>query len=371
VGCGEAIQALHVPALNSLASLYRIEACSDASREVMGEVAHRTGARPVENPFDLIRDPDVDVVVIATPDSYHVDHALAACQAKKKAALVEKPPALNSRIVRKMAEASEESGVPIVMGYPHVYDPATRRAKELWGEPQPFRFAQFRTFLGPNEKYTADEILQTIRPSIADRWPALIGQLDFAAVATELFGSDLDVNFVVAHGLLIGLVIHDIPVMRRMVGEPVKVDYARAHAMNGPLNLVGLSLDIILDHGIGRTLMQAEFHESKMTDWGFLARRSDLQVEVKFPPTYAAAAPSSLKATYEKNGMTVEETHGGRFETGFRCEWKHVHEVVTKGIQPLTSARDAVKDMELIEEITRTMIRQSNSGPRPEEARNE
>ena len=38
VGCGEATQALHVPSINSLASLFRLEACSDTSEEVMNEV---------------------------------------------------------------------------------------------------------------------------------------------------------------------------------------------------------------------------------------------------------------------------------------------------------------------------------------------
>jgi predicted dehydrogenase len=90
IGCGEAAQALHVPALNSLASLFRIAACSDMSREVMDEVASRTGAKPIKNPFDLVEKPDIDVVLVATPDSYHLDHALAACKAKKKAVLVEK-----------------------------------------------------------------------------------------------------------------------------------------------------------------------------------------------------------------------------------------------------------------------------------------
>ncbi len=362
LGCGEATQALHVPSLNSLASLYRITACSDASEEVMNEVASRTGATPVKNPFDLVKKPDVDVVLIATPDSYHLDHALAACAAKKKAVLVEKPLTLNARMAHQIAETSEKTGVPVLVGYPHVYEPVVRKAMDLWGGPQAFRYAQFRTFIGPNAKYTADDILQTIRPSVIDRWPGMINQLDYVAASTELLGTGIAINYIVAYGLLIGLVIHDIPVMRRLLGEPSKIDYAGVHLLGPPMGEFSLAMDIVLDYGIGRTLLQSEVQEIKMTDWGFQVRRADLLLDVKYPTTYAAAAPSNCTATYEKDGMTVEETHGGRYETGFRCEWKHIYDVVTARAEPLTPAKDAVKDLELVEDIIQAMVRHGEQG---------
>ncbi|GAB4332248.1 MAG: Gfo/Idh/MocA family oxidoreductase [Candidatus Abyssubacteria bacterium] len=357
VGCGEAIQALHIPALNSLAGKYRFYACNDASPEVTAEVASRTGAKPFDNAFALIEDSNVDVVVIATPDPYHQDFALAACDARKKAVLVEKPLALNTRMAREVAHASQKTGVPVIVSYPHVYDPAVQRAMQLWGQPGLFKFGQFRTFLGPNIKYTADDILQTIRPAVSDRWPGLINQLAAATVSTETLGTAVEIKHIAGYLVLTGLVIHDIPVMRRLLGEPVKVEYACVRAMGSPMSEVGLAVDSILDYGLGRVYMQAEFEEMKVTDWGFQLRRDDLHLEVKYPPTYAAAAPSSCKATYEKNGMTVEEVHGGRFENGFRCEWKHIYDVVTHAETPITPAHDAVKDLELVEEIIKTAVR--------------
>lgn len=362
VGCGEAIQALHVPALNSLASLYRISACNDASPEVMAEVASRTGARPVSKPLDLINDPNVDVVLIATPDLYHADYALASCRARKKAVLVEKPPVLNTRMGREVAQASEKYGVPVIVGYPHVYEPCVQKAMKLWGSAQPCRYGQFRCFIGPNPKYTADDILQTIRPSIPDRWPGLINQLTYAAVSTELLGTDVEVKHVVAHILFLTLMIHDIPVMRRFLGEPANVDYVSIRALGAPMSEFDNAIEVMFDYGFGRVILQSEMHNIKVTDWGFQIRRDDLQLDVKYPPTYAAAAPSTCKATYEKDGMTVEEIHGGRFENGFRCEWKHIHDVVTKGVTPRTSIKDAVKDIELIETIMKVATRNNGHG---------
>jgi hypothetical protein len=233
---------------------------------------------------------------------------------------------------------------------------------ELWGGPQAFRYGQFRTFIGPNAKYTADDILQTIRPSVIDRWPGMINQLDYVASTTELLGTDVDINNIVAHGLLIGLVIHDIPVMRRLLGEPTKIDYAGIHLLGPPMGEFSLAMDIVLDYGMGRTLLQSEVQEIKLTDWCFQVRRADLLLDVTYPTTYAAAAPSSCTATYEKDGMTVEATHGGRFETGFRCEWKHIHNVVTNGAEPLTPAEDAVKDLELVEDIAQAIVQHGGEG---------
>jgi hypothetical protein len=148
--------------------------------------------------------------------------------------------------------------------------------------------------------------------------------------------------------------------MRRLLGEPVKVDYASIRAMGPPMSEVGMAIDVMFDYGQGRVLLQAEFEKMKVTDWGFQLRRDDLHLHVQYPPTFAAAAPSTCKAIYEKNGMTVEEIHGGRYETGFRCEWKHIYDVVTAGVAPIASAQDAVKDLELVDEIITVAVKSGN-----------
>ena len=136
----------------------------------------------------------------------------------------------------------------------------------------------------------------------------------------------------------------------------------RQHLLGPPMGEFSLGMDIVLDYGMGRTILQSEVQEMKMTDWGFQVRHADLLLDVTYPTTYAAAAPSSCTATYEKDGLTVEETHGGRYETGFRCEWKHIHDVVTAGAEPLTPAKDAVKDLELVEDIVQAMVRHGEQG---------
>jgi len=355
VGCGEATQALHILTLNSLARRFRVEACSDLSPEVMGEVASRCGARAVADPLELIGDARVDVVLIATPDSFHADFALAACAAKKRAVLVEKPAAPNARMCREIAVAAEESGVPVLVGYPHVYEPAVQRAIEIWGPHAALAYGEFRCSLGPNPRYTADA-LQTIRSPVRDPWPAMIAQLDYIAAATEASGTGIGMSHVLAYGLLAGLTIHDIPVLRRVAGEPTSIDYARIRANGPPMSPLGLSIDVVFNYPRGRVWLQCEFHDVKSIDWGFHLRREGLHLTVRYPTTYAAAAPSECIARYEKDGMTVDERHAGRYETGFRREWCHVYDVVAGGAAPMTPIADAVKDLEWVESIHRAAV---------------
>ncbi len=363
VGCGEAVQSLHIPVLNSLPKHFRITACCDVSGEVREDIASRTGSKAIADPFALVQDPDVDVVLVTSPDSYHADTVLAACEARKKAVLVEKPLTIHSRIGKEIARASRGTGVPVLLGYPHVYEPAFKKAREVWGEPDSFFSGDFRCMIGPNEKYTKD-VLDTVRPSEIGPFDMMMSQMDLAAASTELLGMEIGIEEVVVHGTILGLLIHDFPVMRRILGEPREVVYARARGTGGMGLAPGLGIDIVFDYGEGRVLHQTEIQEMKCTDWGFDLRRADLHVSVRYPPTYAQSAPSSCLVRREEDEMTVEEVNSGRYENGFRCEWKHLYDVVTKRVEPETGVEDAVKDLELVERVTRHLVESNRDSGR-------
>lgn len=59
---------------------------------------------------DLVQDPDVDVVYVATPHQLHVEHALLALSAGRNT-FVEKPIGLDETEVARMTAAAERSGV--------------------------------------------------------------------------------------------------------------------------------------------------------------------------------------------------------------------------------------------------------------------
>jgi len=71
---------------------------------------HAPGARAHGSYEELVEDPDVDVVYVATPHSHHLDHALLAIRAGKHL-LVEKPITRSAAEARTLLDAARDAGV--------------------------------------------------------------------------------------------------------------------------------------------------------------------------------------------------------------------------------------------------------------------
>jgi predicted dehydrogenase len=116
IGCGDVAEVKAGPALqqasgSSLVAVMRRDhekARAFAARHGVGRV-HATAD-------DLIADPDVDAVYIATPPSSHCELALAVARARKPC-LVEKPMALNLRECAAMVDAFDAAGRPLWVAY--------------------------------------------------------------------------------------------------------------------------------------------------------------------------------------------------------------------------------------------------------------
>ena len=79
---------------------------------------------------DLINDPEVNAVYIATPPNTHASCAIAAMKAGKPV-YVEKPMARNYQECKEMIRVSEETGMPLFVAYYRRTLPAFLKVKEL------------------------------------------------------------------------------------------------------------------------------------------------------------------------------------------------------------------------------------------------
>jgi len=79
---------------------------------------------------DLINDPEVNAVYVATPPYRHAQYAIMAMQAGKPV-YVEKPMAMNYRECREMLKVSEKTGVPLFVAYYRRTLPGFLKVKEL------------------------------------------------------------------------------------------------------------------------------------------------------------------------------------------------------------------------------------------------
>ena len=104
---------------------------ADLSTDRLARAKRRyPSARLTERPSDLLTDPAVDAVAIATPVSTHFDLAMQALQAGKHV-LVEKPLATTSeQAMRLIDEASKRDRV-LMVDHTFIYTGAVRKIREM------------------------------------------------------------------------------------------------------------------------------------------------------------------------------------------------------------------------------------------------
>ena len=100
----------------------RVVAVSDPDGDRRRRVAESVGAAEVSDPLDVIADPEVQAVIIASPDQSHAEYAIASVQANKPC-LCEKPLATTADDARAVVEAESAGGRRLVqVGFMREFD---------------------------------------------------------------------------------------------------------------------------------------------------------------------------------------------------------------------------------------------------------
>ena len=108
----------------------RLFAVADPNPQAVAEITREHEVpRTFGQPDELIHDPGVDAIVIASPTHTHRDLAIAAAGAKKPT-FCEKPLALSLAECREMQSAVERSGAFFQMGFMRRFDPGYAAAKK-------------------------------------------------------------------------------------------------------------------------------------------------------------------------------------------------------------------------------------------------
>jgi len=109
----------------------RMVAVSDLRHERLALVGQRyPGVQTTKDYRELVADPRVDAVAIATPVSTHFEFAMHALRAGKHV-LLEKPLAASSEEACRLIEEAERQRVVLMVDHPFVYTTAIRKIQEL------------------------------------------------------------------------------------------------------------------------------------------------------------------------------------------------------------------------------------------------
>lgn len=131
VGAGSFAQAVHIPNMNRLSQHFRLHALCGRTGASLEGVALLNKAAYVTTDYDeLLRDPDVHLVLIATRHHLHAPQVLKALRAGKHV-MVEKPLALNEADLAAIeAFYRANPGGPVLLtGFNRRFSPAARAAK--------------------------------------------------------------------------------------------------------------------------------------------------------------------------------------------------------------------------------------------------
>ena len=318
LGAGPVTQAIHLPALARLGDVLEVRHIMDVDAAVASSVAARVGAKSSTSMDELLGDPDVDIVAICSPHHFHADQVIAACKAGKKAVLCEKPFAMNGGEAARISAVSAETGVPIVVGAMHTFDPGWLAAEQNWGNlPETAHTIRSSIVLPPNARFEdfATEIIT--RPAA--------GTPDY---------SDIDVIKSALRGGIMGLAIHDLPLVRRFTP-----DFADIEVLN-VFHVRPFGYAISLRTPTRTIELRAVMNGTWKPEWTFEAIGDDAALHIDFTPSYVQAG-SAVTTIIRGRESSVFGPYG---HNGYEGEWRELAELA-KGTRAAPPAQTLIDDL--------------------------
>ena len=131
IGCGGIANGKHMPSLKKIPNVRMIAFC-----DVIPERAEKAaqdygvpGAKVYTDYRELLKNPEIEVVHVLTPNREHADMTIDALYAGKHV-MCEKPMAKTAADARRMVEAAKATGKKLTIGYQHRQKAQSIYAKE-------------------------------------------------------------------------------------------------------------------------------------------------------------------------------------------------------------------------------------------------
>lgn len=145
IGCGAIAANRHAPAVfaDPGSELYAV---CDPVKENADALADKYKTRAVYDIDDIVKDPEVDAVIVCTPERFHCANVIAALEAGKDV-LCEKPLAVSSEEGARIMEAWKKSGRRLMVAFAQRLNAEHRLARKLLRDGAIGRPIAFRTNL--------------------------------------------------------------------------------------------------------------------------------------------------------------------------------------------------------------------------------
>lgn len=348
VGCGEVTQTMHLPSLRELPDRFVVTALCDVSHQVLQGVGDRWQvSKRYTDYHDLVEQSDVELVLIANPNAYHAEVALAAIAAGKHL-LIEKPMCITLREADEIVAAQERAGVTVQVAYMRRYAPAFVEATKLVREMGGIRFARVHDVLGLNDLFSRTS--RIVRGSDVPQATIDEGTRRQADLIAEAIG-EMPEELNLAYFILLALGTHDISAMRELLGRPQQVLYA-AQRQGGMYPY----LSAAFDYGDYVCHYETGWNRIAIFDASLEVYGDERIVRVKYDTPYVRNLPIRLFITEANStGGAVERTVHPYWGDAFAAEWQALYDNITQGRTPKTSPADYRQDLELFRHMIALM----------------
>ena len=357
IGVGAIAQMMHLPYLRELDDRFQIAALCDVDTVALQEVGRQYGVDRLFTSADELLAEPLDVVFILTSG----DHAPVTIAALERGlhVFVEKPLAYTLRETDEVIAAAERAQRTLMVGMMKQYDPGYQRGAELVRNLRDLRYIEATTLQPDNWLYMFHYDIAR-----GSGWPPKIeeqyGEEMFRGVQTAILGSgglDLlkegtgvdDPDILTAYVFLITSSIHDVTVLRGIMGQPEGVLSANLWA-GGTSFTTTLAYPNDVRANYTWTLIPYVKHYEET--FSFYA--SDGRVMIRFPSPYLRNAPTFVD---------VEKTEGEElqvtrltvsYEEAFKRELIELADCIRTGRTPRTDALGFRQDIELLTAIARS-----------------
>ena len=143
IGCGAIAQRRHIPECIANPES-KLVALADPMKERVEELAEKFGAKGYTDYKEMLKDPNIDAIVVAGPNSLHAQQSIDALNAGKHV-LCEKPMATTREDARAMLEAAKKNKKYLMIGLNQRLMPAHAKAKKILESGALGKVLSFRT----------------------------------------------------------------------------------------------------------------------------------------------------------------------------------------------------------------------------------
>ncbi|SDG02171.1 Predicted dehydrogenase [Celeribacter baekdonensis] len=206
LGCGPIAQAAHFESAAKAknAELYAICDLADDLRERMA--ATHAPKNSFANYEEMLADPELDAVVIATTDAFHVQASISALRAGKHV-LCEKPLGISVEEVEELRSEVEASGKVLQVGNMKRFDPGIQSAKAFIDQEMGEMLALKVWYCDSTHRYAVTDAVQPLMVKSAKAKKPPVNPK-----------ADLERYYMLAHGS------HLLDTARHFAGEIVEVE---------------------------------------------------------------------------------------------------------------------------------------------------